>query len=200
MSKVYISNLHTWNASPDNPKEKPKLEFADPLFKRRLSQITRMTIQVIHDLIEEVPEAAGCKQVFVSFRGEIEREFTINRGIIEDTEILPAGFSLSVFNAPIAAASLSLQLNAGYSVIYPSKNNFASAFLGAVAPVLCGSEEKIIFVYADEYVSDEYGEHQPENNKASAFACLISKNDEKANADTDEIHSPEDLLNKIQTK
>lgn len=174
MSKIYISNLHTWNASPENPKEKPKLEFADPLFKRRLSQITRMTIQVVHDLIEEVPEAAEFKQVFVSFRGEIEREFTINRGIIEDSEILPAGFSLSVFNTPIAAASLSLGLKAGYSVIYPSKSNFKDGLLGAAAPVLSGSEEKIILVYADEYVPDEYGALQPENNRGKAFACILS--------------------------
>ncbi len=174
MSKIYISNLHTWNASPENPKEKPKLEFADPLFKRRLSQITRMTIQVVHDLIQEVPEAASYKQVFVSFRGEIEREFTINRGIIEDTEILPAGFSLSVFNTPIAAASLSLRLKAGYSVIYPSKSNFRDGLLGAASPILSGSEEKIIFVYADEYVPDEYGSLQPENNSGSAFACILS--------------------------
>lgn len=174
MSKIYISNLHTWNASPDNPKEKPKLEFADPLFKRRLSQITRMTIQVVHDLIEEVPEAAQYKQVFVSFRGEIEREFTINRGIIEDSEILPAGFSLSVFNTPIAAASLSLGLKAGYSVIYPSKADFKDGLLGAAAPVLSGSEEKIILVYADEYVPDEYGSLQPDNNRGKAFACILS--------------------------
>ena len=174
MSNIYISNLHTWNASPENPKEKPKLEFADPLFKRRLSQITRMTIQVVHDLIQEVPEAAGYKQVFVSFRGEIEREFTINRGIIEDTEILPAGFSLSVFNTPIAAASLSLGLKAGYSVIYPSKSNFRDGLLGAASPILSGDEEKIIFVYADEYVPDEYGSLQPENNSGSAFACILS--------------------------
>lgn len=171
---LYVSNLHTWKASSENPKEKPKLEFADPLFKRRLSQITRMTIQVVHDLLEAVPEAKDCKQVFVSFRGEIEREFTINQGIIEDTEILPAGFSLSVFNTPIAATSLSLGLKSGYSVIYPSKNDFAAGFTGAAAPVLAGSEEKVIFVYADEYVPDCYGDLQPENNEAMAFACVLS--------------------------
>lgn len=174
---IYVSNLHTWKASSENPKEKPKLEFADPLFKRRLSQITRMTIQVLHDLIEEIPEAKDCKQVFVSFRGEIEREFTINQGIIEDCEILPAGFSLSVFNTPIAAASLSLQLKNGYSVIYPSKNDFETGFAGAAAPVLAGSEEKIVFVYADEYVPDSYGDLQPENNEAMAFACVLSAKD-----------------------
>lgn len=174
MKEIFVSNFHKWQASPENPKEKPRLEFADPLFKRRLSQITRMTVQVLHDLIEEMPEAASLKQVFVSLRGEIEREFSINKGIIEDSEILPAGFSLSVFNTPVAAASLALKLKAGYSVVYPSEGKFFSAFLGAAAPVLSGAEEKVVLVYADEYVPDEYGKLQPENNRGFAFACVLS--------------------------
>ncbi len=171
---ISVSNVHTWRPSTENPREKPKLDFADPLFKRRLSQITRMTVQVLHDLIEEVPEASDLKQVFVSFRGEIEREFTINRGIIEDSEILPAGFSLSVFNTPIASASLCLNLKAGYSVVYPSRHDFSSAFMASASTVISGSEEKIVFVYADEYIPDEYGPERQEENRPFALACIIS--------------------------
>jgi hypothetical protein len=179
MKEIFVSNIHKWQAFPENPKEKPKLEFVDALFKRRLSQCTRMTIQVLHDLLEEFPDAKDLKQVFVSFRGEIEREFTINKGIIEDSEILPAGFSLSVFNTPIAAASLALKLKAGYSVVYPSKGDFYSAFLAAASAVLSGSEEKIVFVYADEYVPEQYGKLQPENNAGIAFACVLSATESK---------------------
>lgn len=162
-------------------KSSPKLEFADPLFKRRLSQITRMTIQVIHDLLEKIPEASECKQVFVSFRGEIEREFSINENLIKDSEIMPAGFSLSVFNTPIAAATICLKLKAGYSVIYPSCSNnnqanaFAHAMKGVASPLLCGDEESVIFVYADEFVPEVYGELRSENSEPMAFACLLSR-------------------------
>lgn len=198
MNELFLSNLKIWKAPLENPKEKPKLEFADPLFKRRLSQISRMTIQVVHDLIEEIPEAKDSKQVFVSFRGEIEREFTINKGIIEDSEILPAGFSLSVFNTPIAAASLCLKLKAGYSVIYPSKQDFSSAFLGAASPVLSGSEQNIIFVYADEYVPDCYEGLQPKNNIGMAFSCILSAEPNRFSTkkiDVGKINKIEDLLN-----
>lgn len=134
----------------------PKIEFTEPLFRRRLSQISRMTIQVVHDLTEKVPETASYKQVFVSFRGEIEREFTVNQSIIEDAEIMPAAFSLSVFNTPIALASIALKLKGGYSVIFPDGEDFSAGFKCACAPVLCGAEENIIFVYADEFVPDDY--------------------------------------------
>ena len=63
MKEIFVSNIHKWQASPENPKEKPKLEFVDALFKRRLSQCTRMTIQVLHDLLEEFPDAKDLKQV-----------------------------------------------------------------------------------------------------------------------------------------
>ena len=171
ITDVFVSHIHTY--IPEEPTGAPKLEFVDPLFRRRLSQITKMTIQVLHDLLEDVPEATHYKQVFISFRGEIKREFTINQGIIEDSEILPAAFSLSVFNTPIAAASIALKLKAGYSVIYPSKSNFLDALKAASAPLLCGVDEKIILVYADEHIPDEYGVAQEDDNKAMALACIL---------------------------
>lgn len=190
MNTIYINNVHPWAPGLESKedwlawkqnekqiiheKKSPKLEFTEPLFRRRLSQISKMTIQVVHDLIEEDPQAKEYKQVFVSFRGEIEREFLINKGIIEDSEILPAGFSLSVFNTPIALSTLALKLKAGYSVIYPSKNNFSNALIGASAPILCNAEENIILIYADEIIPNEYENLASIENEPLAFACIIS--------------------------
>ena len=160
-----------------NAPESPKLEFTPPLFRRRLSQISRMTVQVVHDAIEN----AGCgdiKQVFASFRGEIKREFEINREILEDGEILPASFANSVFNAPIASASIALGLKSGYTVVFPSKHCFVDAFLCACAPVLSGDEAAVLFVYADECIPEEYGNARDKNAQPLAFSfCLSAKND-----------------------
>ena len=43
-----------------------------------------MTVQVVHNLLEESHINPETKIVFISLRGEIEREFTINKGLIED--------------------------------------------------------------------------------------------------------------------
>lgn len=191
MNKFYISNITAWapgladdstawknwandKAVIEQIKDSPKLEYTDPLFRRRLSQITKMTVHVVHSLLEKTNINKETKIVFVSLRGEIEREFTINKGLIEDGMILPAGFSLSVFNTPISSATLAFGLKGGYSVIYPSKNNFADAFKTAVAPVLAGTEKEIIFVYADELVPELYQDKRPEENIPLAFACIIS--------------------------
>jgi hypothetical protein len=88
--------------------------------------------------------------------------------------ILPAGFSLSVFNTPVSSATLAFGLKGGYSVLYPSENDFSQAFKTAVAPLLAGTEKEIILVYADELVPDFYGDKRPSENIPLAFACLIS--------------------------
>lgn len=173
-------DLQKWNEwkegkiSIEQTKESPKLEYTDPLFRRRLSQITKMTVHVVHNLLEKTNVDKNTKIVFVSLRGEIEREFTINKSLIEDNMILPAAFSLSVFNTPVSSATLAFGLKGGYSVIFPSKNNFADAFKSAVAPVLAGTENQIIFVYADELVPECYGDKRPEENIPCAFSFLIS--------------------------
>lgn len=189
MKEVYISGISKWapgladdealwqswldgDAQIEQSKESPKLEYTDPLFRRRLSQITKMTVHVIHKLLEKTNASKDTKIVFISLRGEIEREFTINKGIIEDGMILPAGFSLSVFNTPVSSATLAFGLKGGYSVLYPSENDFSQAFKAALAPVLSGDEKEIILVYADELVPDYYGDKRPSENIPLAFACL----------------------------
>jgi hypothetical protein len=155
--------------------ESPALDFTTPVFQRRLSQLTRMTIQVLHDIMP----LENVKTVFVSFRGEITAQYKINRMLIEDRELKPATFSLSVFNTAPAEASIALGLTSGYTAIYPG--NFRDGFLAAAAPVLCGGAHggrKIALVYADEYGPPEYGTLCPRAHLPLAFAALLSPNQE----------------------
>jgi hypothetical protein len=151
-------------------KDGPDLAFTDPVFRRRLSQISRMTIQVLHDLM---PFKEDTKVVFLSFRGEITRQFQINKMIIEEQSVLPAAFSLSVFNTPPALAAIALGLTAGYTAVYPA-DGFRSALVAAAAPVLSGSAGETTVVYADEFCPPEYGDLRPAGNKPLAFGVILS--------------------------
>ena len=108
--------------------------------------------------------------------------------------ILPAAFSLSVFNTPISSATLAFGLKGGYSVIYPSKNNFADALKTAVAPVLAGTEKEIILVYADELVPEVYGDKRPAENIPLAFAGIISSEKKENCLSFDDIFSSLKLI------
>jgi hypothetical protein len=155
-------------------KDAPKLEYTDSLFRRRLSQISRMTIQVIHDELEKSECSKSIKQVFISCRGELAREFSVSKTLIEEKAVQPASFSLSVFNTPIALATLAFKLPGGYSVIFPSRGKFRDAFAGACAPVLSGSEKQIMLVYADEFVIEEYSGLHGAECIPLAFAAVLS--------------------------
>ena len=150
----------------------PELSFAEPMFRRRLSQISKMTIQVVHDLM---PAGNDIKIFFASFRGELSRQFQINKMLIEEKTLSPAVFSLSVFNAPAALATMACGLKGGYTAVYPGKNSFSSALKTAEASLLCGTAEELIFVYADEKAQDEYSCFFNQILPAFSFALLLSK-------------------------
>ncbi len=200
MSGIFVSKPVMWAPGLEDKPEKwekwlkgedmiekstsaPKLEYTDPLFRRRLSQISKMTVHVVHELLEKYAFDKDTKLVFVSLRGEIAREFSINKGIINENMILPAGFSLSVFNTPIALAAIAFGLTGGYSAVYPSKSDFSSALKNAFAPVLCGDEEKIVLVYADELVPECYGV----DSTPLAFAALVSSEKNENNFELADI-------------
>ena len=173
--KIFATEFASFKPSYENPGEAPKLPYVDTLFKRRLSQISRMTIDVIHSLIGENGENSDVKIVFSSFRGEIARQLKTNRTLFDDAAVMPASFSISVFNAPPGLATIVCKMKAGYTAIFPGDGKFSSSLTAACAGILCGDEKKVIFAYADELVPEEYksspGYVRPH---PLAFACVLS--------------------------
>jgi len=187
-SNVYISRFSAWAPGVDTSagwhewslgerkitldSKGPELAFTEPMFRRRLSQISKMTIQVVHDLM---PITNDIKIMFASFRGELSRQYQINKMLIEDKTLSPAVFSLSVFNAPAALATMAFGLKGGYSAIYINENSFSSALKAANAALLCAEAEELVFIYADEKVQDEYSRFFNKIAPPVSFALLLSK-------------------------
>lgn len=195
---MFVSKLCVWEPPTDDLSAAPKLEWTEPIFRRRLSQLTKMTVQVVHDLFSDGTLDKNTKLVFLSFRGELEREFKVNKTLIEEESILPAAFSLSVFNAAIAQATIALGLKGGYTCVFPSGADFASGVLSAAAPVLAqGGDAKIVLVYADENVPDYYKNFLQGPNEPLAFAALLSsqKTDNSVELDLENIpRSPREFV------
>jgi len=188
MTEIYVSRLCAWAPGIGSSAEwdewamgkrtissggkGPEISFTDSMFRRRLSQISKMTIQVIHDLM---PLAEDTKVFFLSFRGELSRQFQINKMLFEEKMLSPAAFSLSVFNAPAALASIALGLKGGYSALYPGKNSFAAGLKAAQAALLCGAQEELCLVYADEEVQSEYACLCRDTPSPAAFGLLLTR-------------------------
>ena len=187
-NEIYISRLSAWAPGLENTKEwkewaqgkremicaseSPKLEFTDSMFRRRLSQISKMTIQVVHDLL---PVKEETKMLFLSFRGELSRQFKICKMQVEEGSFLPATFSFSVFNAPVALASMALGLKGGYTAAYPANNSIKAGLVTAAAMLNTGSADELILVYADEDIPQEYSCLVSEPLPPFAFSLLLSR-------------------------
>lgn len=196
MGGLYLIRYSAWAPGMDSPEawsawergdrdipesgEAPALGFTDPRFRRRLSQVSRMTIQVLYDL----RLSKDTKIVFCSLRGEITQQLKINRGLIESGELGPAAFSLSVFNAPTALATIALNHQAGYTAIYPGNGRFSPGLIAAAVGVQGGAEAsrgaaasvatEAALVYADELVPLEYSGLRPLDSQALAFGVILS--------------------------
>ncbi len=196
---MFIRDLCVWQPPADDLSASPKLEWTEAIFRRRLSQLTKMTVQVARDVFEKSVADKKTKIVFLSFRGELEREFKVNKTLIQEESILPAAFSLSVFNAAIAQATIALGLKGGYSCVFPSGADFASGFLAAASPVLAGTEENIVFIYADENVPDYYKEFLKGPNEPLALAALLSSQKGQNGIECDLKNIPRSPQEFIQT-
>ena len=151
----------------------PDIAYTDSIFRRRLSQISRMTIQVIHDLL---PLGDNVKIFFISFRGELSRVYQIFKMLIEEGTVSPAAFSLSGFNTPVALASIAFGLKGGYTALYPANNAFTAGIQAAEAALLSGTAEDIAVVYADEYIPPECSCFFRDCPPPAAFGFLLSRN------------------------
>ncbi|MCL2808797.1 MAG: beta-ketoacyl synthase chain length factor [Treponema sp.] len=187
-NEIYISRFSAWAPGLENKNDwkewvlgkreitpgpdSPDISFTPPMFRRRLSQISKMTIQVVHDLL---PVAENTKMLFLSFRGELSKQYKMNKTLIQDNDIMPATFSLSVFNAPVALASMAFSLKGGYSAIFPGGDSFAAGLSIAEAAFLCGESEELIFIYADEEIPNEYKDIIAGNHIPLAFGFMLTR-------------------------
>jgi hypothetical protein len=186
--EAYITRLSAWAPGIENSRQwdewalgrrsispevkAPEIAYTGSMFRRRLSQISKMTIQVIHDLL---PLEEDTKILFFSFRGELSREYQIFRMLREEGTVSPAAFSLSGFNTPVALASIAFGLKGGYSAIYPVNNSFIACLTAARAMLFSGTMKEIVLVYADEHIPPECGHFFRECSTPAAFGLRLSR-------------------------
>jgi hypothetical protein len=187
--EIYITRLSAWapgietsgewdewalgKRSISSEVKAPEIAYTDSTFRRRLSRISKMTIEIVHGLL---PLGEDVKILFSSFRGELAREYQIFKMLGEEGAISPAAFSLSGFNTPVALASIAFGLKGGYSALYPAKNSFITCVKTAQAMLLSGRTEELALVYADESIPPECGCFFRECPRPAAFGLLLSRN------------------------
>lgn len=182
MPKVFIEKIASF--IPTETRPKPDVSFVPMLTRRRLSYVSRMVVLVSDQVSRDKNgnKLEPCKVTFASQFGEITQQLKISETLIDTGMVSPAHFSLSVFNASIANASILESNTAGYSAVFSGKDAFTTGLTDCLAALENEPGDSRTFIFADELIPETYAPVAgvPYPNAVCAIALRLTKDESKA--------------------
>lgn len=180
--RVYIEKLARF--VPSDAQTKPDVSFVPMLTRRRLSYLSRMVVLVSEQVSKDQNgnKLSPCKVTFSSQFGEISQQLKISQTLIDTGTVSPAHFSLSVFNASIANASILEQNTAGYSAVFSGKDAFITGLADCLAALESEDSDTRTFIFADELIPETYAPVAgvPYPNAVCAIALRLTTDESMA--------------------
>jgi len=169
---------------PTDAHPKPDVSFVPMLTRRRLSYVSRMVVLVSEQVSRDKDgnKFPPCKVTFASQFGEITQQLKISETLIDTGMVSPAHFSLSVFNASVANASILESNTAGYSAVFSGKDAFSTGLTDCLAALEVENIDSRTFIFADELIPETYAPVAgvPYPNAVCALALRLTKEESKA--------------------
>ena len=182
MPKVFIEKIASF--IPTEARPKPDVSFVPMLTRRRLSYVSRMVVLVSDQVSRDKDgnKLEPCKVTFASQFGEITQQLKISETLIDTGMVSPAHFSLSVFNASIANASILESNTAGYSAVFSGKDAFTTGLTDCLAALEVENADTRTFIFADELIPETYAPVAgvPYPNAVCAIALRLTTDESKA--------------------
>ena len=182
MQKVFIERLASFIPTEAHPK--PDVSFVPMLTRRRLSYVSRMVVLVSDQISRDKNgnKLPPCKVTFSSQFGEITQQLKISETLIDTGMVSPAHFSLSVFNASVANATILESNTAGYSAVFSGKDAFSTGLTDCLAALDIEETDSRTFIFADELIPETYAPVAgvPYPNAVCAVALRLTKDESKA--------------------
>lgn len=189
MQKVFIEKLASFMPTDAHPK--PDVSFVPMLTRRRLSYVSRMVVLVSEQVSRDKDgnKFPPCKVTFASQFGEITQQLKISETLIDTGMVSPAHFSLSVFNASVANASILESNTAGYSAVFSGKDAFVTGLTDSLAALEIEEFDSRTFIFADELIPETYAPVAgvPYPNAVCALALRLTKEESKADPSLEHI-------------
>jgi hypothetical protein len=182
MQKVFIERLASFIPTDAHPK--PDVSFVPMLTRRRLSYVSRMVVLVSEQVSRDKDgnKFPPCKVTFASQFGEITQQLKISETLIDTGMVSPAHFSLSVFNASVANATILESNTTGYSAVFSGKDAFSTGLTDCLAALDIEETDSRTFIFADELIPETYAPVAgvPYPNAVCAVALRLTKDETKA--------------------
>ena len=152
------------------PDAKPDVSFVKPMARRRLSRLSRMSL--------EVAEACRADEVrpfyvFCSRYGEYNRTMEALGGVVRGEPMSPAAFSGSVHNTSAGHFTIIHKDRTSSTTVTASEATFEAGVLEAWTALKNGKCSRALVVYHDEPLPTFYGNPSPELKTPLAMAVAI---------------------------
>lgn len=130
----------------------PSLSFLPPLKRRRLNGAARLFFEAAWDLTLAQP---NIPVVYASGNGEINRSFALWLSLLQEGDISPTSFSLSIHNALVGQWSELRQVQQEITALDANQDNLEIALLEAYMLLQEGASQVLVAV-AENPLATEY--------------------------------------------
>ncbi|WP_263768854.1 beta-ketoacyl synthase chain length factor [Propionivibrio soli] len=146
------------------------LGFVEPMLRRRLSPLARVTLCAAHDCVQDVEQF---RFVYASRHGEIARTTSMLESLADKESLSPTVFGLSVLNAVTGLFSILLKNTEPATAISAGCASFGYGLMEASLQLASYPEQPVLYVYSDELVPAVYGDCNPPESRIHAVALLL---------------------------
>lgn len=153
--------LAAWSEWPGaDGDELPKLDFVEPMVRRRLSALSKISLWVAHQCAHDLPDV---RMIYASQHGEIVRTTAMLEELTAGEPLSPTAFSMSVLNASIGLYSILCGNTAPSTAIAAGAETLGYALLEAHGQLHNDPTRPVLVIYADETVPSvwEAATHAP---------------------------------------
>lgn len=174
---------------------KPKISFVPAMQRRRFSGLSRYFLHVTHECLSDEPvkDSHLCRvidrelgsvdaslpdySIFCSRYGELNRTLAIMDDVIAQEQPSPTGFSLSVHNTAAGLYSILFKTQAATTATASGVDTLETALIAAAARLHSGRSKRVLVVYADEELPENFVLSSRQVLKPSALALELSVNE-----------------------
>lgn len=164
----------------EKSNQEPKVDHLPPLFRRRLSHLSKLSLKAAHDCLEG---KQNVKAVFVSRYGEINTTESLLTQLAQKEALSPTQFSLSVHNTASGLYTISEKVKEASTAVSGGENSFEVGILSGLGMLL--NADEALVVYGEELLSERYQSLVKECPPPHAVALLLSK--EETGVETYEV-------------
>ena len=177
--KMIVKNWSAWMPGMIDDRVQVDLSFANPMMRRRLSKLSRITLHTAHNCFQKTQHHENIILIFCSQYGEIQQTSEILKTLAEKEDVSPLAFSQSVHNTSVGLFSIAEKLQSPSIVISAGNSSLEFAFIEAWAQMQTDHKSNILLVYHDEPLPKVFSASRKNLDSPIALAFLLAAHEKK---------------------